>query len=63
MKLTVALMFTPRKVASSMAAIPAAVAGNFTCTLGARPAKRTACSTMRAGSRWLAGFVWTDSRP
>ena len=62
-KLTVALMLTPRKVASSMATIPAAVAGNLTWMFGASAANRTACSTIRAGSRWLAGFVWTESRP
>ncbi len=60
---TVALMLMPRNVASSMASMPAAVAGNLTCMFGARPAKRTACSTMRTGSRWFAGLVWSDSRP
>ena len=50
-KLTVPLMLTPRAVASSMATRPAAVTGNLTWMFGARVAKRTACSTMRAGSR------------
>ena len=48
---TVALMLTPRAVASSMATMPAEVAGSLTWRLGARPAKRMACSTIRAGSR------------
>jgi transaldolase len=26
-------------------------------------ANRTACSTIRGGSRWFAGFVWTERRP
>ena len=48
---TVAIVFTPRNVASSTAAIPAAVAGNLTWMLGARPARCTACSVIRAASR------------
>ena len=45
---TVALMLTPRAVASSIAAMPVAVAGNLTWRFGARPANRTACSTIRS---------------
>ena len=62
-KLTVELMLTPRKVASSIPSMPAAVAGNLTWMFGARPWNRTACSTIRTGSRWLAGLIWTDRRP
>jgi hypothetical protein len=47
---TVALMFAPRYVASSIATMPAAVTGIFTAMLGARPANRTAWSTMRCGA-------------
>ena len=50
-KTTVPLALTPRAVASSMATMPAAVAGNFTWMFGARPARRAACSTIRAASR------------
>jgi len=48
---TVALMLTPRAVASSIATRPTDVAGNFTWMFGARPANRTPCSTIRVASR------------
>ena len=47
-KQTVALMLTPAAVASSIARIPAVVAGNLTWMFGARPANRTPCSSMRS---------------
>ena len=48
---TVALIAMPRAVASSIASRPAAVVGNLTWMFGARVAKCTACSSIRAGSR------------
>jgi len=62
-KQTVALTLSPRYVASSMAAIPALVAGIFTITFGARVLKRTACSTMALELRKKRGSVCIDSRP
>ncbi len=47
----VALMLTPRKVASSMASMPAQVMGILTIMFGASPLKYTACSRMAWGSR------------
>ena len=48
---TVMFATTPRAVASSTAWSPAAVHGNLTWMFGASPLNRTACSTIRAGSR------------
>jgi hypothetical protein len=44
-------MLTPRAVTSSMASMPARVAGSFTSMFGASWLKRTACSTSAAVSR------------
>ena len=63
LKATVALMTTPRAVASSIATSPAAVVGNLTWMFGASVSKWTACSTIRSALEWLAGFVWRDRRP
>ena len=60
---TVALMLTPRAVASSMAATPARVAGSFTMTFGARPSNSDACATRASASRHSVGSVWIESRP
>ena len=54
---TVALMLTPRKVASSIASTPALVAGIFTIILGARLLKSTACSTNAFALRHKRGSV------
>ena len=50
-KQTVAFTVTPAVVICSSASTPARVTGAFTCMLGASPAKRIACSVMRAASR------------
>ncbi len=50
-KHTVALMLTPCAVSSSIAAMPACVAGTFTCMFGASDAKWSPCSTSRGASR------------
>ena len=47
-KQTVALTLIPSPVAASIAAMPARVAGNFTCMFGARVANRRPCSSMFA---------------
>ena len=62
-KQTVALMLTPRYVASSMAGMPAAVAGIFTIMLGASPAKATAFSTIASVFRYGRGSICMESRP
>ncbi len=56
-------MLTPRYVASSMAAIPARVAGSLTMTFGASPSKAMACSTSASVSRHSVGSVWIERRP
>ena len=48
---------------SSIATIPASVAGIFTIRLGASPAKCSACATSASQSRNSRGSVWIDSRP
>ncbi len=60
---TVALMLIPRAVASSMAQMPAYVAGIFTIILGASASKWIACRRMPGPSRNIRGSVWMDSRP
>ena len=63
-KLTVALMLTPRQVASSMASIPAAVTGIFTMILGAIPAESDGLfddPLRRPDSN--EGSVWMESLP
>jgi hypothetical protein len=50
-KQTVTLTLTPRAVASSMARIPAAVAGNFTMMFGARVVKWTPWASIASGVR------------
>ena len=62
-KETVALMLIPRAVTSSIAAIPADVAGILTMMFGARPSKCTACSTSRVGVAPQPGSVWIERRP
>ena len=62
-KQTVTLTLTPAAVASSIAPIPAAVAGNFTMMFGARPPNRTPWASIRSGVRKSVGSVWTDRRP
>ena len=47
-KHTVAFTLTPLAVACSIPRIPAAVAGNFTCMLGASALNLSACSSMRS---------------
>ena len=60
---TVALMLTPRYVASSIASIPARVAGSLTMTFGASPSNTRACATSASASRHSVGSVWIERRP
>ena len=53
----------PRYDASSMAWIPAAVAGNLTMMFGARPVNAKAWVTMAGASRKRVGSVWIERRP
>ena len=62
-KLTVTLRFAPWNVASSTEAMPADVAGNFTCMLGPSCASSTACTSIAARSLCKDGSVCTESRP
>ena len=60
---TVALMLMPRAVASSIAQMPAKVAGIFTIMFGASASKWIACRRMPGPSRNIRGSVWIDNRP
>ena len=63
LKQTVALTLSPRWVASSMAAMPARVAGIFTITFGARRLNLIAFSSIAPASRKYRGSVWIERRP
>src|SRR6266550_1768860 len=60
---TVALMLIPRYVTSSIATIPALVAGILTIMFWARRLNAIAFSTIAAASRNRRGSVWMESRP
>ena len=62
-KQTVTLTLMPAAVASSIAASPAAVAGNLTMTFGASDTNPAACASIRSAEPNSVGSVCIESRP